>query len=155
MENDKTFKQLIKESTFDNSWKEEFQFQSENEEAEDLYFEISLRIIERLEELGWKKSDLAEKLGVSNQYISKILKTIQNPSITTIIKIQNALEIKLIGIPNQQPKTQSKNQITVKFKSPGLMNYPKSYLGEIIYPSQTHLTSKWQENQKSSYQCDC
>lgn len=155
MENDKTFKQLIKESTFDNSWKEEFQFQSENEEAEDLYFEISLRIIERLEELGWKKSDLAEKLGVSNQYISKILKTIQNPSITTIIKIQNALKIKLIAIPNQQPKTQSKNQITVKFKSPGLMNYEKSYLGEIIYPSQTHLKSKWQENQKSSYQCDC
>ncbi|CAM3475741.1 helix-turn-helix transcriptional regulator [Flavobacterium chungbukense] len=154
---EKKLKQLIEESTLDTTWKENFQYNVDNEEAESYYFEVSLKIIERLEELGWKKSELAEKLGVSKQYISKILRTIQNPSITTIFRIQNVLGIKLIGIPYQEPVNQLKTLVTIKLSSQEkvLEDYNNSYFGEIIYPNQKHITSKWLENQKSSFQCDC
>lgn len=36
---------LIKEATTDTSWREEFQYQFENEEAEDLAFELKLQSI--------------------------------------------------------------------------------------------------------------
>lgn len=157
MEKYEKLEQLIQEATTDTSWREEFQQQFENEEAEDYYFEVSLRIIERLEELGWKKSDLAEKLGVSKQYVSKILRTIQNPSITTIFKIQNVLGIKLIGIPEQLAKPQVSALITLKLSSQAkaFEEVSTSYLGEIIYPNHTHITPRWLENQKSNCKLDC
>ena len=157
MENNKRLRQLIEKSTFDNSWKEDFQLQLENEELDDFNFELSLRIIERLEELGWKKSKLAQELGVSKQYVSKILKTKQTPNIPTVFKIQKLLGIKLIGIPGQNPKTQHKTQITIKFQDQAqtLIKNSTSNLNKIIYPNQKQLNSKWLEERKSKSPFHC
>ncbi|WP_276380717.1 helix-turn-helix transcriptional regulator [Flavobacterium sp. H4147] len=154
MENNKILKQLIEESTSEHSWKEEFQLQLENEESEDFFFELSLRIITRLEELGWKKSKLAEELGVTKQYVSKLLRSKQNLGLETIFKIQKVLGVKLIEIPELNPKKQEKAQITIKLESKRqTLGSNNIYVEKITYPNQKQLNSKWLHEVNSKYHC--
>lgn len=155
MENNKKIQQLVEKSTSDNSWKENFQLQFENEESEDFAFELSLKIIERLDELGWKKSKLAEELGVSKQYISKLLRAKQNLGLSTIFKIQNVLRIKLIEIPKVNHKKHEKAQITIKLQ-PKTLGYTNVYsANKINYSNQKQFISKWQKEEKLKSQCHC
>ncbi|WP_053004290.1 helix-turn-helix transcriptional regulator [Flavobacterium sp. ABG] len=147
MEN-KKLKQLIEETTFDNSWKEKFQFQLDNEESEDFLFELSLRIIMRLEELGWKKSKLADELNVSKQYVSKLLRSRENLSITTIFKIQKVLGIKLIEIPELSPK---KHVVTITWTARQQPFISSPIYQKSNYNFQKHSTPKWLNVGNSKY----
>ncbi|MBJ2125398.1 helix-turn-helix transcriptional regulator [Flavobacterium sp. IB48] len=148
MEN-KKLKQLIEEATFNNTWKEKFQFQLDNEESEDFLFEISLRIIERLEELGWKKSKLAEELGVSKQYVSKLLRSKQNLSIETIFKIQRVIGRKLIEVAESSPKNYS---VTFKW-SANQQPIVATPIYANNYNFQKHSTPKWLNVENSKFHC--
>ena len=46
-----------------------------------------------MEEIGLSQKNLAEKMGCSQQYISKVLKGRENLSIATISKIEEALDL--------------------------------------------------------------
>ncbi|MBS7230931.1 helix-turn-helix transcriptional regulator [Flavobacterium psychroterrae] len=154
MENNKKLEQLIDESNFNNSWKEDFQLQLENE-LDDFYFELSVRIIERMDLLGWNQVVLAEKLGVSKQYVSKLLKSKQNLGLESIFKIQQILELKLIAIPDQNPLKLEKPQITIRLEAPTLA-YISAFDDTIPnYPTQNQYTAKWQKVAKSKYSCNC
>jgi transcriptional regulator with XRE-family HTH domain len=91
----------IKEPT---TWIEE----AEQRIARRDWIEKSSRIAMRiLNEIGIQKKshkmsqkNLAKKMGVSAQYISKILKGHENLSLETISKIEKVLGISLIEIPN-------------------------------------------------------
>jgi transcriptional regulator with XRE-family HTH domain len=50
----------------------------------------------RMEELGLTQKLLAEKMGCSQQYVSKILKGRENLSIETLCKIEMSLELSLL-----------------------------------------------------------
>lgn len=71
-------------------------------EEEDLYLEKSTRIavsvLRALKANNMTKQELAEKMGVSAQYISKIVKGNENLTLETISKLENALGVKLIDI---------------------------------------------------------
>ena len=49
-----------------------------------------------MHKLGLTQKDLAERMGCSQQYVSKVLRGQENLSIETICKIENALEIELL-----------------------------------------------------------
>lgn len=59
--------------------------------------QIALKVLLKLDDLGWSQKDLAEKMGVSPQQISKIVSGKENLTIETQIKLQNILDIPVLA----------------------------------------------------------
>jgi len=76
--------------------------------------DIALIVLDRLDELAMKQYQLAEKMCVTPQQISKIVKGYENLTLESISKIEKALGIILISInhsyvlPEMKPITQKK-----------------------------------------------
>ncbi len=60
---------------------------------ESIYREMGARIKTRRKEMKMKQSELAEKLGISNNHMSSIENGRQKPSMDSFIKICNCLNI--------------------------------------------------------------
>lgn len=58
---------------------------------------IAFKVLMRLDELQWKQKDLAEKLGVSKQQITKIVSGKENLTLETLVKLQDCLSIPLLA----------------------------------------------------------
>ena len=58
---------------------------------------IALKVLDKLDELGWSQVRLAKEMGVSPQQITKIVSGKENLTIETQIKIQNILEIPILA----------------------------------------------------------
>lgn len=75
---------------------------AEEWEKEDLYLERSTRIavsvLTILRDRGITKQSLAESMGVTAQYISKIVKGSENLTLETIAKLEKALGVDLISV---------------------------------------------------------
>ena len=56
---------------------------------------IAMMMLDRMEELGITQKVVAEKMGCSQQYISRVLKGTENLSIETIFKIENSLDLRI------------------------------------------------------------
>lgn len=59
--------------------------------------QIALKVLFKLDDLGWTQKDLAEKMEVSPQQISKIVSGKENLTIETQIKLQNILDIPVLA----------------------------------------------------------
>lgn len=59
--------------------------------------QIALKVLFKLDELGWTQKDLADKMGVSPQQIYKITSGKENLTIATQIKLQNILDIPILA----------------------------------------------------------
>lgn len=57
---------------------------------------IAIRVLERLEELNLSQKGLAEKMGCSPQYVSKLVKGSENLTLETISKLEECLTLDLI-----------------------------------------------------------
>lgn len=57
---------------------------------------IAMIMLDRMDELDLTQKLLAERMGCSQQYISRVLKGTENLSIETISKIENALELEIL-----------------------------------------------------------
>ncbi len=57
---------------------------------------IAFKVLMRLDELKWKQKDLAEKLGVSAQQVTKIVSGKENLTLDTLVKLQDVLQIPLL-----------------------------------------------------------
>ena len=61
---------------------------------------IALKVLLKLDELGWSQKKLAEKMNVSPQQINKIVSGKENLTLTTIINLENVLNIQIINDGN-------------------------------------------------------
>lgn len=59
--------------------------------------QIAIKVLIKLDELDWTQKDLAIKLEVSPQQISKIVSGKENLTIETQIKLQNILDIPILA----------------------------------------------------------
>jgi ribosome-binding protein aMBF1 (putative translation factor) len=59
--------------------------------------QIALKVLMKLEDLGWSQKDLAEKMEVSPQQISKIVSGKENLTIETQIKLQKILDVPILA----------------------------------------------------------
>lgn len=59
--------------------------------------QIALKVLFKLDDLGWTQKDLAERMEVSPQQISKIVSGKENLTIETQIKLQNILDIPVLA----------------------------------------------------------
>jgi ribosome-binding protein aMBF1 (putative translation factor) len=58
---------------------------------------IALKVLAKLEKLGWSQKHLADILGVTPQQITKIVSGKENLTIETQIKLQEALDIPILA----------------------------------------------------------
>lgn len=57
---------------------------------------IAMVMLDKMEELGLTQKAVAERMGCSQQYISRVLKGSENLSIETIFKIESALGLQIL-----------------------------------------------------------
>lgn len=78
-------------------WREEAEYRLENKPWLRYSQMIAMKMLNRMETLGFTQKDLAVKMGCSQQYISKILRGRENLSLETLSKIEDALEINIVS----------------------------------------------------------
>lgn len=92
------FKKIAKDATSSSNWQEEAARRAANIKSRKNSRLVALRILQVLKEQNISQAELAEKLSVSRQHISKIVKGEENFTFETIEKIENALGIELMTI---------------------------------------------------------
>lgn len=88
----------IKPSRTDYKWRERAIWRKENKQWLRHSQKIAMSILNYLDKNNMNQDDLAIKWGVSQQYVSKILKGSENLSLETISKIETILNINIISI---------------------------------------------------------
>ena len=83
-------------SSTPSRWREESEFRAANKSWLRYSQKIAMMMLDKMEEQGLTQKSLAEKMGCSQQYVSKILKGRENLSIETLCKIETALELSLL-----------------------------------------------------------
>ena len=91
MTNKEKFLQLVSEE--DNNTLKEIKQRIKNRAMLRESQQIAIKVLMKLDELCWSQKDLAEKMGVSPQQITKIVSGKENLTIETQIKLQNILDI--------------------------------------------------------------
>ncbi|MES2726695.1 MAG: helix-turn-helix transcriptional regulator [Bacteroidota bacterium] len=92
----KEFKDLV--SSEESKVHELIKFRKQNKQWLKKSMLIAIAILKALREKNITQIKLAEDLNVTPQYINKILKGSENLTLETIVKIEDALKIKLISI---------------------------------------------------------
>ncbi len=81
-----------------SKWEDQANWRIENEAWLDKSADIALRVLRILRSKSITQKDLADRLGVSAQYINKIVKGKENLTLETICKLEQALEIELVTV---------------------------------------------------------
>lgn len=68
---------------------------------------IALSVLSALKDLKMSKQELADKMGVKAQYISRIVKGTENLTLETISKLEKALGKDLVSIPDYSFRTKA------------------------------------------------
>lgn len=83
-----------------SNWRERARYRRANSEMLRKSAAIALKVLFRLDELHMSQKDLAEKMEVTPQYVSKIVRGSENLTLETICKLEKCLDITLIEIPD-------------------------------------------------------
>lgn len=83
-----------------SKWHENAQFREENKKWLKRSQTIALTVLRTLRAKNITQKDLAEKMGISAQLINKWIKGKENFTLETISKLEEALNIELITVPN-------------------------------------------------------
>ena len=81
-----------------SAWMAEALWFEENRRWLDRSAEIALCVLAALQEKHMSQKDLAAVMGVSSQYVSKILKGTENLTLETISKLEGALGVSLLKV---------------------------------------------------------
>jgi transcriptional regulator with XRE-family HTH domain len=103
METNKGIAKLLKEAKRDDTWLKEASWRQENKAWLERSAQIAFQVLETLSEQKRTQKDLAEAMGVSPQFVNKIVKGSENLTLETISKLEKALNLQLIEIPESSP----------------------------------------------------
>ena len=79
-----------------SKWREMAEWRNENKAWLRYSQRIAMMMLDKMEELNLTQKSVAERMGCSQQYVSRILKGTENLSIETISKIEKALELDIL-----------------------------------------------------------
>ena len=79
-----------------SKWREKAEWRKANKEWLRYSQRIAMMMLDKMEIIGLTQKSVAEQMGCSQQYISRILKGTENLSIETISKIENTLELQIL-----------------------------------------------------------
>ena len=83
-------------SSTPSKWREKAEWRQANKSWLRYSQRIAMMMLDKMDELGLTQKSLAERMGCSQQYISRVLKGTENLSIETISKIETALELEIL-----------------------------------------------------------
>lgn len=110
MTNKEKFLELVSDKETDTLKRNRARIQKRNMLRESQY--IALKILNRLDELGWTQKKLAEQIGVTPQQINKIVKGKENLTLETQTKLQAVLEIPILASFYENKKKEVKSKET-------------------------------------------
>ena len=141
MKNKKRFLELVDRN--DPSTMADVKFRIGNREMLRESQDIALKVLVRLDELKWSQVDLAKKMKVVPQQITKILSGKTNFEIQTLLKLQIILNIPLLASYKVKQKVVKKNvlrihKVSIRFKPSRTLpsNYTNFYRVRGIHKSQ-------------------
>ena len=79
-----------------SKWREKAEWRNVNKSWLRYSQRIAMMMLDKMEELGLTQKSLAERMGCSQQYVSRVLKGTENLSIETISKIESALDLEIL-----------------------------------------------------------
>lgn len=143
---------LFAQSIKDSKWLEQAKWRAENEAWLDISFSIALMIGRWLRANGITQKELAERLGYSPQYVSKILKGSENLTLETITKIEKVLGIKLIEVPLLENISDNADELLMIEMDTDLVN-EQQYRVRVIneFEAQSDIDSIEQESNYALY----
>ena len=86
------------QSSTPSTFEEEARWRQENEIWLRLSRSVALTIIDYMQEHNFSRAEMASKLGVTQQYLSRILSGTENFSLKTIAKIEVALGVECLNL---------------------------------------------------------
>ncbi len=82
-----------------SKWRENAEWRMANKPWLRYSQRIAMMMLDRMEELHMSQKQLAELMGCSQQYVSKVLKGQENLSLETLSKIERCLNLQIISEP--------------------------------------------------------
>ena len=79
--------------------------------------DIAAQIYELMEQKGWTQKDLSEATGVYEQTLSNIMSGHANPTLKTLVKLEEAFEADVVVAPKFYKKTLKRNGFAITKKS--------------------------------------
>ncbi|MDE5554525.1 MAG: helix-turn-helix transcriptional regulator [Muribaculaceae bacterium] len=79
-----------------SKWREKAKWRNANKAWLRYSQHIAMMMLDKMEELGLTQKAVAERMGCTQQYVSRVLKGTENLSIETIAKIEEALELEIL-----------------------------------------------------------
>ena len=103
-------------------WKDRADYQIRNRAWLKKSVDIALRILDALDNRRMTQAELANRLNVSRQHISKIVKGQENLTLETIARIEEVLGVALIAIPknatnDSAPTTNQAQELDLGYKT--------------------------------------
>ena len=77
-------------------WREKAEWRLQNKSWLRHSQHIALLMLDKMEEMHLTQKQLAEQMGCSQQYVSKVLKGQENLSLETMTKIENCLNLSIL-----------------------------------------------------------
>ena len=126
-------------------WLDRAKWYEENEEWLDKSARIAIKILHELRTKKITQKELADAIGVTAQYINKVVKGGENLGLETICKIEKALGINLISVPQFES-----NQLLVTGNSSVAANINRNNAQPIGSEKHTyHIKSKYQPEKET------
>jgi len=129
-----------------SSWKEKVEWRRANKDWLRKSSDIAFRILDALDEKGWKQNRLAEELGISAQQVSKYVKGEENFKLETLCKLESVLGVELIIVLLSDQEVKQKETLEYTENEAKVVKLkPDSFSQYIIEPKrsskQSYLTA--------------
>ena len=88
-----------------SNWHEKAEWRKKNSAWLNKSAQIAVAVLEQLRIMGMSQKELAQAMGVTPQYVNKIVRGNENLTLETICKLESVLGISLIEIKSQTKNT--------------------------------------------------
>ena len=81
------------ESSTPSRWHEEAEWRRANRSWLRRSQAVAMKMLDKMEEMKWTQQQVAEKLGCSQQYVSRMVKGSENLTLEMLSKIEDVLDV--------------------------------------------------------------
>lgn len=96
--------------------------------------DIALKVLTKLQELGWTQRKLAKEMGVSPQQVNKIVRGKENLTLETQVALQSILDIPILASYYDKKKRESKletqKSIVISLENMSVQIKPETHSSE-------------------------
>ena len=80
-----------------SKWREDAQWRRANRSWLRRSQAVAMKMLDKMEQMGWTQQQVAEKLGCTQQYVSRMVKGSENLTMEMLSKIEDNLDIHIFS----------------------------------------------------------